>query len=140
MTDLFAAAECHKAERAGILEFEAGIPRATAEAMAERSSEEFRHRLEVLDVLAKTKAGTAAEYLKLVAEKRGKEAADRLEAEANALEVSEIVTLYQLKGKEAVTFRLAEVEDRRGFEVMEKLRTAAIAEVKRTRTEQNQNA
>lgn len=96
-TDLFAeAVACHREERAGILEFDAGIPREAAEAMAERSSEQFRHECEVRNIADRyrkaaekyghEKAELARDkFLAEIAGHRGKAAADRLRNDALAL-------------------------------------------------------
>lgn len=87
MTDLFAAAECHREERAAVLEFDAGTPRATAESMAAKSSEARRHACETRSVVAmyQTQGGEAVKaFLDEVAKKRGQAAADRLRTDAMA--------------------------------------------------------
>lgn len=87
MTDLFAAAECHREERAAILAHCAGIPRSTAEAMADRESEEWRHKCEVRSVVRMyQEQGKAAvvDFLADVEKHRGKAAMERLRTDALA--------------------------------------------------------
>lgn len=72
-------------ERAGILEFDAGLPRAEAEATADTMSEDYRHACEVRSVVRmyREQGGAAVKgYLAEVAKKRGQESADKLRRDA----------------------------------------------------------
>lgn len=85
MIDLFETSECHKAERAGILEFDTSNPRQTAGAMAERSPEASRHQCEVRSVAAMYRdhgKDAVIEFLEMVDKHRGKEAMERLRIDA----------------------------------------------------------
>jgi hypothetical protein len=87
MTDLAKVQAEFREERAGILEFDAGIPRNEAERQADTMSEEYRHQCEVRSVAAmyRDKGSEAVkEYLKDCAKHRGAVAVVRLRADALA--------------------------------------------------------
>lgn len=69
-------------DRAGILEFDAGMPRE----VAEKTALEHMHECEVRDVIKRyyPDGNAAKEYLDLCEKKRGKPAADRLRNEVLA--------------------------------------------------------
>ena len=88
MHDLFASVESDTTEvfteRAAIAEFDGLLTREQAEAMALTESEAWRHACEVRYIVAMTSNRERVAYVELVAEKRGKPAADRLRADARA--------------------------------------------------------
>lgn len=78
-------AQWPQSNRAGILEFDAGIPRATAEIMAAQQTKAALHDAEVRSVVRMySEQGKKAvvAFLGKVEEHRGKDARDRLEADA----------------------------------------------------------
>lgn len=94
MTDMFAMVEQMRAktlpcadeavevfeERAAIAEYDGLLTREEAEKQALLESEQYRHACEVRDAVKRffPRTDRIAEHLKLIAVKRGQEAADRL--------------------------------------------------------------
>lgn len=93
MTNLFCGAEDEitakvsefREERAAILEFDGGIPRESAEAMAFHASEAYRHECEVRSMVAlfRTKGrGAVTERLIGIEKARGADSAAKLRTDA----------------------------------------------------------